>query len=77
MIRRFYDLPRIGFQLGLATGFEHVSWYGPGPGETYPDRLAAGRIGRWESTVDAMEVPYVMPQENGHREAVQWVALRP
>ena len=71
-----YDLPRIGFQLGLATGFEHVSWYGPGPGETYSDRLAAGRIGRWESTVDAMEVPYVMPQENGHREAVQWVALR-
>jgi beta-galactosidase len=71
-----YDLPRIGFILGLAEDFEQVEWYGLGPEETYSDRLAAGRLGRWKSTVDAMEVPYVMPQENGHREDVRWVRLR-
>ena len=70
------DLPRIGFLLSLVPGFEDVQWHGLGPDETYSDRRAAGRIGRWQSTVAAMEVPYVMPQEHGHREEVRWVELR-
>ena len=32
-------------------------------------------MGLYESTVDAMHVPYVMPQENGSRADVRWLAL--
>jgi len=73
--RALWDLPRIGFLLPLAARFDEVEWYGPGPDECYCDRMAATRLGRWESSVEAMEVPYVMPQENGHREAARWVQL--
>lgn len=70
------DLPRIGFLLSLTAGFEQVAWHGLGPDETYSDRCAAGRVGRWQSTVAEMEVPYVLPQEHGHRHGVRAVELQ-
>jgi beta-galactosidase/evolved beta-galactosidase subunit alpha len=35
----------------------------------------AGKLGVWNATVDELYTPYVMPQENGNRMDVRWVAL--
>ena len=32
-------------------------------------------VGRWRSTVDGLQTPYVRPQENGARADVRWVEL--
>lgn len=68
-------LPRLGVRLGLPGGADAVRWFGGGPGEAYPDTRAASRIGRWESTVDALQTPYVRPQENGARADVRWAEI--
>jgi beta-galactosidase len=68
-------LPRVGVRLALPAELDHVTWYGHGPGEGYRDSRAAVRVGRWSATVDAMQTPYVYPQENGHRVDVRWATL--
>ncbi|MGP3967789.1 glycoside hydrolase family 2 TIM barrel-domain containing protein [Streptomyces sp. 6N223] len=69
-------LPRLGLRLGLPAAFGRVLWYGGGPGEAYPDTRAASRLGRYAMTVDALQTPYVRPQENGARADVRWAELR-
>jgi beta-galactosidase len=64
-------LPRLGVRLGLPGSADRVTWLGGGPGEGYPDTRAAAMNGHWESTVDAMQTPYVRPQENGARPDVR------
>ncbi|MDT0347095.1 glycoside hydrolase family 2 TIM barrel-domain containing protein [Streptomyces litchfieldiae] len=69
-------LPRLGIRLGLPAAFGQASWYGGGPGEAYPDTRAASRLGRYAMPVDALQTPYVRPQENGARSDVRWAELR-
>jgi beta-galactosidase len=54
---------------------DHVTWFGRGPGEAYPDTGLATRVDRFESTVDELQTPYVRPQENGRRADVRWAKL--
>ncbi len=72
---RLADPPRLGVEIVTAPGFERVLWLGRGPHECYWDRKAGAAVGLYESTVDAMHVPYIMPQENGSRADVRWMAL--
>ncbi|MFE9425605.1 glycoside hydrolase family 2 TIM barrel-domain containing protein [Kitasatospora sp. NPDC006697] len=65
-------LPRLGLRLGLPARLDRVTWFGGGPGEAYPDTREAARIGRYSRSVDAMQTPYVLPQENGSRIDVRW-----
>ncbi|RAG81309.1 beta-galactosidase [Streptacidiphilus pinicola] len=65
-------LPRIGLQLAVALGCAEVGWYGLGPGESYRDSRAAARLGAWSSPFEALQTPYLMPQENGNRSQVRW-----
>jgi beta-galactosidase len=67
------DLPRIGVQFTLPAGFDLVRWFGRGPGENYPDRLAGSLLGTWESAPDTP--PYLVPQEFGLRCDCRWVEL--
>jgi beta-galactosidase len=69
------DLARVGTVLEIVPGLEHVAWYGRGPHETYPDRKRGGAVGRWQSTVTDLYVPYVRPQENAGRADVRWLEL--
>ena len=69
-------LPRLGLRMGVCPTMDEVEWYGGGPGEAYADTRAASRIGRYRSTVDALQTPYVRPQENGARADVRWAELR-
>ncbi|WP_377272458.1 glycoside hydrolase family 2 TIM barrel-domain containing protein [Peterkaempfera sp. SMS 1(5)a] len=68
-------LPRVGVRLAVPAALGRVRWFGGGPGEAYPDSRRAARIGSWESTVDALQTPYVMPQENGSRTGVRKASL--
>jgi beta-galactosidase len=67
-------LPRLGIRFAL-TAADEVTWFGGGPGEAYPDTRTASRLGRWRSTVDGLQTPYVRPQENGARADVRWAEL--
>ncbi|HET6449843.1 MAG TPA: glycoside hydrolase family 2 TIM barrel-domain containing protein [Spirochaetia bacterium] len=71
------ELPRVGVACELAPGLERVRWYGRGPQECYSDRKAGAAVGIYESDVDGLQVPYVMPQENGNRTDVRWVEVGP
>jgi beta-galactosidase/beta-glucuronidase len=68
-------LPRIGLQMQLPGGYETFTWYGRGPHETYCDRKEGAQVGVYSGTVDEQYVPYIVPQENGNKTDVRWVAL--
>ena len=61
------DLPRIGVVLVLRPGLEQLEWFGRGPWEDYPDRLASTVVGTYRSTATDEYVPYILPQEHGRR----------
>ncbi|MFF5362581.1 glycoside hydrolase family 2 TIM barrel-domain containing protein [Streptomyces scabiei] len=67
-------LPRLGIRFGLPSAHA-VTWYGGGPGEGYPDTKSASMVDRHHSTVDALQTPYLRPQENGARPDVRWAEL--
>jgi beta-galactosidase len=69
------DLPRFGLRAVLAPGLERLTWYGPGPEETYADRH--GRpVGVYETSVTANYFRYSQPQETGNKVDVRWAAIR-
>jgi beta-galactosidase len=68
-------LPRIGLQMELPGGYERFTWYGRGPHETYVDRKEGAQVGVYEGSVDEQYVPYIVPEENGNKTEVRWVAL--
>jgi beta-galactosidase len=69
------DLPRIGVVLLLPAALEGLEWFGRGPWECYPDRLAATVVGRFAGTVTEQYVPYILPQEHGHRMDARRISL--
>ncbi len=69
------SLGRIGLDWSLPDDWSHVSWFGAGPGEAYPDSRHAAYIGRFTATVGQLQTPYVRPQENGNRAEVRWAEL--
>jgi beta-galactosidase len=60
-------LPRVGALLLLQNSPEEVRWFGRGPHENYPDRLASADVGHWRLPLDAMHTDYIFPSENGLR----------
>jgi beta-galactosidase len=73
--RELRDLPRVGVAMTLRPGLERLEWYGRGPWENYSDRLASTVVGRFRSTVSDQYVPYILPQEHGHRSDARWLSL--
>ena len=69
---QYRTLPKVGMQFGLDTGYTACLFRG-NLHETYPDRRAAQRNGTWYKSMEELAQPqYVVPQEQGNREAV-WV----
>lgn len=68
-------LPRIGLQCVIPGAYEHLTWYGRGPMESYPDLRQAASVGIWKCSVDETHEPYVRPQENGAHADTRAVAL--
>jgi beta-galactosidase len=59
----------------LPGDYNTFTWYGRGPHESYVDRQEGARVGLYSGSVDEQYEPYIMPQENGNKTDVRWVAL--
>lgn len=68
-------LPRLGVQLVLPGRFDHFTWYGCGPHESYSDRKESARVDVYAGTVQEQYVPYIRPQENGNKSETRWAAV--
>ncbi|MEV0385886.1 glycoside hydrolase family 2 TIM barrel-domain containing protein [Nonomuraea sp. NPDC050643] len=67
--------PRIGTRFALPGGYTDVTWFGRGPGESYADSRAAARVGRHTGSIDALQTPYLVPQENGNHVETRWLEV--
>jgi beta-galactosidase len=65
----------VGVVYFLPPGLEQLAWLGRGPWESYPDRLASTVVGPFSSTVGDQYVPYILPQEHGHRSDTRRLTL--
>jgi beta-galactosidase len=70
------DIPRMGVRLTLVPELEQLEWFGRGPWDNYSDRKAAAMVGLYRSTVTEQYVPYIMPQEHGHKTGVRTLTLK-
>ena len=70
--RSITDLPRVGVRFALPAHFDRLTWLGLGPGDSYPDRRAAVRLGQWVAKVGELTVPFVRPQEYGLHLDTDW-----
>lgn len=68
-------IPRAGIELVLPSECRQVKWCGLGFDENYLDMKSHAQMGIYETDVRGMHTPYAMPQENGHREKVSWLAI--
>jgi len=69
-------IPRIGMKMTLPVEFENIEYFGRGPIENYSDRKYTSHFGLYETTVSDLYVPYIRPQENGHRTDVTYLLLK-
>lgn len=70
------SMAKAGIQWQLPAAFNQATWYGMGPHETYPDRQASGRIGRYQLPVEEIFHHYAEPQESGNRCNTRWALLQ-
>ncbi|MEN8228200.1 MAG: glycoside hydrolase family 2 TIM barrel-domain containing protein [Bacteroidota bacterium] len=68
-------IPKVGLQMHLPQHYQQIEWFGRGPFETYPDRKTGAKIGRYQTTVDADFVPYIIPQDYGNKTDVTWISI--
>ena len=69
------ELARIGVQSVVSGAYEHLTWYGRGPMESYPDLKEQARVDTWRMSVEDTHEPYVRPQENGAHSDTRALAL--
>jgi beta-galactosidase len=68
-------IPRVGLNLRLDDSLDNATWFGLGPGESYPDKMDAQKIGVYTATTGQLHTPYEVPQENGNRMETRWVRM--
>ncbi|MDR3145317.1 MAG: glycoside hydrolase family 2, partial [Treponema sp.] len=69
------ELPKVGIAAEVPAAYGTLSWFGAGPEESYPDRLAGAFLGRYTHSLTELETPYVVPQENGNRSLLRELTL--
>jgi beta-galactosidase len=68
-------MPRFGMQMTVPGEFARVTWFGPGPQETYSDRKDA-KVGVYSGAVDGQFfTDYSEPGESGNKVDTRWIAL--
>jgi len=68
-------VPRLGLLFSLPGDYESVAWFGRGPGETYIDSYEGSRLGWFTASVDDLQTPYPVPQENGNHVETRRLAV--
>ena len=69
------ELPRFGMKMIMPVEFNHLTWYGRGPHESYWDRKTGAAVGVYAGRVQEQHFPYVRPQENGNKTDVRWAVV--
>ncbi len=69
------NIPRLGMQMAIPEGYDHMTWYGRGPQETYWDRKTGAAVGRYKGLVNDQIHHYTRPQENGNKTDVRWISF--
>jgi beta-galactosidase len=69
------ELPKVGITARIPACYGAIRWFGAGPQESYPDRRAGAFLGCYEDSPASLEVPYIVPQENGNRSGVRRLTL--
>src|SRR5690606_29869466 len=69
------NIPKVGMQLGVKEQYDDINWYGKGLLENYVDKNHGFPIGTYSLAIEDFIEPYAMPQENGNRTQVRWMAL--
>lgn len=71
-----HSLPRISLDFELSQDLDYLSWFGRGPGESYPDSKRAAYFDLFSKKVRELHTPYVYPQDNGNRSDTKWLQLK-
>jgi beta-galactosidase len=71
----FPPLARVGMQFAMPASYNHITWYGRGPFESYQDRKVSANVGIYSGSVAEQHFEYVMPQENGNKTDVRWMRI--
>ena len=71
----YVHLPRLGLSFVAPKGFESLSWYGRGPGESYCDRKLSAPVGEYKTTVSQTHFPFVPVSHNGSHADTRWFTL--
>lgn len=69
------DMPEFGMMLKLDGDYDRLSWYGPGPQETYGDRMHGAKVGIYHNRVADNMAHYLVPQECGCKTGVRWAEV--
>ena len=68
-------MPKFGMRMRLPKDYQHVSYYGRGPWENYPDRKRSAFLDHYEMPLADYMTEYVRPQENGNRCDIRWMDM--
>jgi evolved beta-galactosidase subunit alpha len=68
-------IPAIGLDCLVNPALTEVEWYGRGPGENYPDSVAAALVGRYRQPASGLVYRYAFPQDTGNRCDIRWLKL--
>ena len=66
------DMLRFGMRVAMPADFDHIEYYGRGPGENYVDRKGGAPVAIYNQTVDEQFYPYIRPQETGTKSDVRF-----
>ena len=69
------EMPEFGMLFKLDADYDHVTWYGRGPEETYWDRKHGGKLGIYENQVKENVAEYLVPQESGNKCDVRYAKV--
>jgi beta-galactosidase len=69
------EYPRAGLSFPVPASYTTVTWYGRGPQECYSDRKTGALLGLYLMKLADLEVPYIVPQQNGDRCDVRYMEL--
>lgn len=68
------EMFRFGMKLEMPEDYQHIKYYGRGPGENYIDRKDSEFIGLYDQMVDEQPYAYIRPQETGTKTDIRWWA---
>ena len=74
-VKELGDMPEFGVMFKFNADYDHVTWYGLGPAETYADRKHGAKLGIYQNLVKDNMAEYLVPQECGSKEEVRYASV--